>query len=436
MTRHRWCIWVGVCALVACGGGIPADNDAAVLYDTGASADAPLDVGLPFPGSGTYEVTVVDSTTYAGVPFAGAIVALDYPGGGRREQTTDANGHTTFTDVDWSRGHASFVAWAPGYNAWAYVDIAEGDVTRCFLTPLHRTTHALTGNVLHRTSPSDSLYVVSSNTFAGWGGMTQSSFTVQLFDEQPFLLTATEFTYAATGRSETATGRTVAMVEVPGATMDTSVDIDLGAPLPLSHAHGHLALPTGASTGIVDSGRAIPWVTTRESFGNMFLGGFSATSYDATAHGFDYTVDYVTLPAGRTDTVITVYSLITGGAGEGTQIVQPGYPTDALTLDTFLPSPVVAPFPAGHGVHDVITFQAPPNGAYAVAKFFADAGLVYVVVSGARSDTIRVAPPMLPSAADEATVLGGPLGVQVSLCIPTPTFDCDHMSSGPAVPLF
>ncbi|MBL0220256.1 MAG: hypothetical protein IPQ07_41100 [Myxococcales bacterium] len=289
--------------------------------------------------------------------------------------------------------------------------------------------------MLHRTSPSDALYVVSSNTFAAWTGMTGSSFTVQLADESPFLLAATEFTYAAVGRSETVSGRSVALIEVPGATMDTSVDIDLAASLPLSHAHGHLALPTGASTRIVDAGRAIPWVTTRESFGNMFLGGFSATSYDASTHGFDYTVDYVALPAGRTDTVMTIYSLITGSAGEGTQIVQSGYPTDGLVLDAFLPSPVVTPLTASHGLHDVITFEGPPTGAVALAAFIGDAGIVYVV-SAARSDTVRLEPPMLPSAADEATVLAGPLSAQVSLCVPTPTFDCDHFSSGPTVSLF
>jgi hypothetical protein len=47
-------------------------------------------------------------------PLPGATVALDAPDGRRIEQTTGADGRTTFEDLDWTMGPAAVTAYSPG----------------------------------------------------------------------------------------------------------------------------------------------------------------------------------------------------------------------------------------------------------------------------------------------------------------------------------
>lgn len=435
MTRRLAGSWLWAC-LLACGSP-QAPTDAGHLDDVLVVADAGPDAALPHPGSGTHEVTVLDTTVFPGTPLAGASVAFDYPGGGRREATTDATGRVTFRDVDWTAGEAAVVAWAPGYGAFAFVGVTEGDATPCFLAQLHRTTHRVSGNLLNRRAPGDNVFVSASSGASSFGGLAGTTYDLEVYAGAPLFVVATEFGYSSSGRTETVTDRIFAGTSIPAATADVTADIDLGAPLAIESASGHVAMPSGLSTALATGARAIPSVTTRESARSLLLGAFRSTRYDAASDGFDYVVDFVRLPAGRTDTVVTNVALVVGAFGEGTQVTLPGYPTDAPALDGFLPSPVYAPFGATHTVHDPLDLDPLPAGSGAVplAIFVGDPGVVYTI-AGARTAVRRLVPPVLPSAADEATALAGPLGLQIALCVPNATGDCDRFSAGPLTSLF
>ena len=433
--RGIWCL----AFVVGCGGTSATTDPGTRASDGGADASRATDAALrdvsAEAGTGRLVVTVLNATTYASPPFAGATVALDAPGGGRREQVTDAMGQATFSDVDWTLGPADLVVHAPGYVPSALVDVHASDTNRCYLYPSERPSTRLSGAVLHRAHPEDYVFVSASNALAGrYVPPGDDAYSLDLFDAAPITLLATEYAVVVTGRNATIAHRAFAAVDLPAATADVTADVDMSRTLPMLSAHGHINVPSGASSAIATRSRAYVTVSTREASGAFVLGAFRTVAYDDASRVFEYTADYVQLPGASRGTVTTTYSLMVGD--ENSQVTVAGYPTDGATIADLPASPAIVQPASDHAVHDPIVFSAPPSGgALAGIMIFSGGSLAYVV-SAANARTTTLTPPRLPSTADESASFAGPLTLQPYLCVPAPTtFDCDHYSAGALAPI-
>lgn len=200
----------------AAGGGTGGTGGTAAAGAGGAAgqAGAAGAAGVAGAGGATLAFLITDEN---GEPLEGAIVALDAPGGERKEGSSEADGSVTFDGVDWSAGNAAVTAYMPGHVVVSSVDFDEagfaeaqdenGEV-QVGLTSLAPTaapeTVTVSGTAANLENASH-LYTV--NIFGAnevpfvedseWGGYGSNTFKITVPKGVPFRLQAFEYEYTA-----------------------------------------------------------------------------------------------------------------------------------------------------------------------------------------------------------------------------------------------
>ena len=185
-SRHTRGLALAAVFLLACGGPAPTPGIDAAASDTGGPG---LDGG---GGGDPFIVRVVHSDR---APIAGAVVALDRPGGLRIEATTGAVGLATF-DIDWANGPFDVVAWAPGNGARANLDVDRVTYERyliegqwwMFLDALEPpSTITVSGALTNIAAPLDNVYVFATAGGDNWVGRN-GPFDLEVPSSTPFRL--------------------------------------------------------------------------------------------------------------------------------------------------------------------------------------------------------------------------------------------------------
>lgn len=145
------------------------------------------------------------------VPLEGATVALDPPTGERIEQVTDAEGKTTFSDIDWNAGTTTLTIHKDGYTMFTETGSIKAEyiqeevtLTLPSLTPSQQTSVVLSGSIVGEMDPTRNFFVnaVRTKVATEWQGTGDQSFRIRVPYNQPFTVqaTETEFEYLPSGQ--------------------------------------------------------------------------------------------------------------------------------------------------------------------------------------------------------------------------------------------
>jgi len=134
-------------------------------------------------------------------PLEGATVALDPPAGERIEQVTDAEGKTTFSDIDWTAGSTTYTIHMDGYALATIADLGaesireEVPITLPSLTLAQPESVTLSGTLtgVADTGHICAVNVVRSPMATEWQGTGSQTWGVRVPRGQPFTIQALEF---------------------------------------------------------------------------------------------------------------------------------------------------------------------------------------------------------------------------------------------------
>ncbi len=417
----------------ACGGTPTTPGVDAAGTDTGT---VPVDTGTTTGGDPVdIRVLELDET-----PIAGAVVALDRPGGARTEAMTNADGIARF-EVDWANGPFDFVAWAAGFTVRAMVRrdralyesaINEGALTIYLVPATQAETITVSGTITGRASATTNFYVYNTASFSNSSGRADT-FMLEIPPSTPFQILVLETDYrAGTGRDFTNSAvRSVLLPEQPGSATDITLDIDLS---------------TNTVTPIEVMGSfVVPAVTTSDTFFDtaqlyvtvfnggdvrFAMGGPTLGRFVESPRSVEYGLQYV-LPAAATEPQ-SFYALVDGD--RRSQATRDGVPVAGPQALDLLPVPEVRELSPGtfprvfdnvvllNAVDEASTGVVFSNGGYERYRILAPAGAGHVVI------------PPLPTGAEAAGILEGGVSRQVTFCVLTGTVPseqyCERFASG------
>jgi hypothetical protein len=387
---------------------VPADEG-------GADADADGDAdGDGDGGTGTLSVLVVSSAwpSDTETPVAGATVALDAPGGGRSELTTDATGHVNFTGLDWSAGTAAVTACNADMGLASRVGVVEADgevkleVFAMEYPPADFVE--ITGNSLNMISEANDLGVTAtvpseslSDTGPAWTMHIQPGVAFTLVGLESHQL---EPPVSHRGIKQFFDQWTV--VEHAAVTAATAIDLDFDStatPTPTT-VTGSFTGPTRSDSPLRNSGTGYFYVTSRGSQFTVTLGWPSTIDVNVDWTGYNYDGEYVQVP-GVTDPM-TVYIIATSNGVRSTAIVE-GWPTDGAHDLGFIDLPTVtapASFSTTHPMHSPIEWTAYDTDLECSVSVLRDGTSVWSIRGPTDATSITI--PAAPSTVDLPTLLG------------------------------
>ncbi|MBN1772621.1 MAG: hypothetical protein JXB32_15230 [Deltaproteobacteria bacterium] len=400
-----------------------ADGEDEAAADDGVATD---DGGA----GGTLDVLVVGSPVSPSrdwAPVEGAAVALDLPGGGRVEATTDATGRAAFDRLDWSAGTAAVTAGAEnrGLASLVGLDGSEPEVTLVlpFLGDPREGWVELSvdaENFTHATSwfdcgldlaPNEPSYYIHQATEATLPQTLLAPPGVPLtvagaewrFEELPdgFVQPLRPFC------------RELEPIDGPG-----SVVVDLATLPAPDTAVGSFRLPARADSPLRDD-IFYGWV-----FDDVLLdparrlqplerGSFGAPTRSTRAADGE-TIEYEWAWAAREgSTLVTVFDLRDAWAREDrySAVYLAGHPPDGPQDFTFLETPTVlvpASILVRHPLHDAIEWESYDSGVtptlYVEGTRFGVKVVLWQVTAPTGATTLSVPEP--PGAIDATSVLG------------------------------
>ena len=392
--------------VLGCGSNGEAAHDAGVQHDV-VGEDAAF-------ASLTVKVVhgLGDPSTWPVV--AGATAALDAPGGARVEKQTGDDGRATFTGLDFTLGTAAVTAHAPGFPLASVVGIKEQQedvVVWLWTTNAPASTVHVSGTAANMASTSHYLLVESTNQTAisqligpAWG--------LDVAPGVPFTIMALEFgaggqTVSRRGVSQTFYAWLVA--DHDAVTADTTIDLDLAQSFASKTAAGSFPLPTRTGSRLLTVGHGYVYVTNLDTDFSVTTGFSTLIDVNTGATGFDYTVEWVEVPA--ITQPLTEYYLSVS-TGENAWVIVPGYPTAGAQDIVFIDLPDIttpADFTTPYPLHDPIAWTAYEQGLGARLIVSGEAGVVWTVM--AYDDPTSLAVPQAPSTVDVVALLGTiPLG--------------------------
>ena len=382
------------------GGGTEADAEAGgdADEDGGGESDAT---------SGTLSVLVTAYDWYdeVGHPAEGATVALDKPGGERVEQTTGADGRTTFDSIDWSLGEASVTAALEGHVVHSRTGVTEADgeleigLGRRGPSP---DLVELSGSALNMALDTHSLIVGA--TVEGDGYWSDGpDWTMLVEPGTPFAIVATErHSGASMAQHMEAPIDGWLLQDHAGLTAAGTVDIDFATAAPPTVVDGSFPMPARAESRLRTDG--VGWITSGLTTGSATVGIATLTDPASDWNSIVYTAEYVEPTGVAAADVSTQYCLVQ--ADNYACAFAEGYPgagaQDVTLLD--LPRMINPPSARSYPLHDPIEWEAWDRGVYPLLIVQDDVGRVWTIRGPL--DGTRLIVPELPSTVDPTDLLG------------------------------
>jgi hypothetical protein len=341
-------------------------------------------------------------------PAAGAMVAIDLPGGGHREAIAGADGRVTFTDIDWGLGNAGIVAWAPGRIARGVADVSPSTARS-----IPSSRHPEDADVvlpLFDGSPLPVVFTVSAPKKANPQSLVEAWSTTGGFagtTGQPVEVRQRWGAYSIVAFETVSVERTPRELLAPilrwarfdglFPTPDADLALDLvsgGETLEPSRAGVRLVVAGGDDGPL---GKMTPSASTTSLESRLLLGTtVSATMIDQDA--FELTMEKVSVDG---QTPITTFGFSSPDGGS-TWVSRVGVPVDGESVDGFLPIPI--PSDVVLALHEPIVLAGTDAQAVSVLSVL-DAGLGRLLDVRAPPGTKAMHVPSLPVAA-RATILG------------------------------
>jgi hypothetical protein len=356
-----------------------------------SSSDAAPASGVP----ATEQITVFvvepqDPAAARTVPKAlsGAKVVADFADGFRSSGATDADGRVLLAATDTTKPF-SVMAYTPRHTiqvysgltvartgllpmSGAYFPAASSSDVVVTLIPLasSQETVRLSGALKNTAAEGDTVSLTTwslispAGTFKGG----DSAYRIAIPEGVPVSLIGAEWaTSAAQGRVADQSFSQWFQVDVPAATADTTLDIDVAAATKLSPTKFQVTceIPGGA-TGPFAGAKGYVRVTSIES-GGLFIGSHSHTEPIADGATFSISGEYVQVPGIHAQ----YYAYTQNTDGSFAAKFARGYPADGTAL-TGLFSPLAVTPPAS--IDQPITIGPRPPGSIAEYQLFTKGG--------------------------------------------------------------
>jgi len=415
------------------------EDDGAADADADATEDAAEEDGP----SGTLSVLVLGERLwpdYERRPVEGAIVALDEPGGGRTEATTDSEGRALFDGLDWSLGTASATAYGGenrGLGSVVGIDGSEEDVNVYVPSYLGAPTDwiEISGTALNMDDPVGHSFEIIAVEFPSLSPFSPD-WSLDVPPAVPFTLVAKEWDFvdlpSVRGMDRPVFGWIVS--EQTAVTAPTTVDMDFAFPTASTTVSGTFSYPSRLDSPLRDL-YPLGWLDARVMVSEveaMIISPFGAVSHtEVTTDGntAEYDFEFVTL----TDLPdpVTEFDLVSDWSGSRTVpaiAYVRGYPTEGAQDFSFLDQPRMVVPSSGtvrHPLHDPVEWELFDTGVRPVIVIGRrDTGrYVWTVVAPEDATTLTVPEP--PSGVDMAALLGThDLGFMFRIVSSTPTEAC------------
>ena len=366
-------------------------------------------------GGGAPSVLTITYQTPEGIGIEGGVVALDRVGGGAREEaTTGADGSVVFeaeiSDV------AALIAYKEGHTFAGMSGervVERGEVTIALTDylaelppgPPLATLSGTAANMMGAT-----LHVSTSEQFA-FHQATGPDWQVSVVEDQPFKLMASDFTVNPSGpRAVSQTLHAFYAAEPEGFSGSDTHDIDFMMSASTATLSGMVPFPSDAM--LAGEGAMYFQVKTHAD-STLSLGWPTDTAPSAGGNGFDFDATYVDMPSLSDAHPITTRFDVFAASGRQSWVTLEGAPVAGSNAVPFA-SPTTITDVAGD--HDPVTFSwAQDSHTTGIFVAYADFGDNVIGVIEVTPANTSFALPMLPSNADEATVLAG-LRVAVQTC--------------------
>jgi hypothetical protein len=391
---------------------VPVEAEAEA--EAGADADGDAETTADEGGGGTGTLTVlVNESTWPSdetPPLAGATVALDMPGGGRVEDTTDAEGRVTFEELNWAAGTAGVTAYLAGYAMASRVGIveADGEIELTLWVPgTPEEFVTVSGTALNMADETHDLQVTATvphELYADVG----PDWSIEMPTGMPFTLVGLEsHNLPSEGREIAQALDAWTILEHAAVTEDTTIDLDFDAPVTPTPTlcAGSFDLPPRAESPLRAGGFGYFWVSSLESDFTVTLGLPTHIDINGDWTAFEYEGEYLELASAVTDPM-TIY-LIARTAGERSIVIVDDYPTPGEHELAFIDLPeMVAPATPStrHPLHDPITWNAFDTDVETVVTIIRADDSVWGVRGATDATSITV--PQPPATADVAELLG------------------------------
>jgi hypothetical protein len=373
----------------------------------GADAGGGLTVLVGRFGWGTYPEGALK-------PVAGAQVALDLPGGERRELRTDPEGLAEFGDVDLSSGEAGVIAHAAGYSAVGRVGLGAADrevtlVLDAFAPPVELVE--VFGTAQHAV-PGGCLYVTATIPHLGVQCVAPPDYALHVVSDTPFTLVSWLQAWASglEPRGFEAPMLAWTRLDHPGVGSPARVDVDFADGAVPTRVSGSFALPSAAASLLAAYGRGDVLIGTAAS--GAVLGRATRTSVSGDGRAIEYELEFLELS--EVEDPQTLFVLWLPEAGEATRSVAvvEGYPGPGRHDPGFLEPPGFATVrPRLHGPLRWESYDTGVHPAVSVPREGEAQALIQVY---GPVDATSLTIPGLPSSVDEGELLGsGPLELVV-----------------------
>jgi hypothetical protein len=359
-------------------------------------------------GTGTLALQVIeygDWPDLAEIPVGDVTVALDEPGGGRTELTTDAEGRVTFEGLDWSLGTAATTLYKDGYALASRVGIEEqAEELKLSIYAMEEVPPPefveLSGTAT-MADPTHTLTVsatIPNEIFSLEG----PAWTLPVMPGLEFTLIGVESSFnSTTGREIDRTIHGWLMADHAAVTAATTVALDFTTPAAATTVSGSFTLPSRADSRLRTAGYGLVSVYS-DNYYTGLIGNSTHSDVSGDGNSIAYDVEYVQ-PAGAEP--MTVFFVVTGD--EFSRAMVGGYPTagahDAGLLDLPLLT-VPATMSTRHPLHDPMQWQLFDTDVRVLVYLFRDEQTVWTVRGPDDATTIAIPDP--PAGVDTTALLG------------------------------
>jgi hypothetical protein len=427
-------------SLAACGddtepGDADAQNetDSDVEAEAEAEAEADLDAdagGDEGGGTGSLRVLVLGTPLWTDVaewpPINGAAVALDLPGGGRTEATTDSTGRVEFTGLDWTAGTADVTAWDEGYGLASIVGLDGTDAEVTLVLPNPNDPRAdmvdLTVNFVN-TSPDAQGCGAGGIDIEWLTDFVPPDYSVVLSVQRgrTFDLAAANFSWTALPTGFDQPWESILLREAGPFDADATIEVDFATAAAVTSVNGSFGLPARTESPLRTAGMwggVLPSLTPNP--GRHFLpaydmpvGWASHAERPTGGNTMEYAMSWVA-PPGVTSPV-SEYALVDNSSEGGhlSAALVDGFPVEGAQAFTLLdgpditnPSSLTTPHPL-HGepfAWELIDTGVTPT-LYIRSPSAAVAETILWWIT-AQTDATTLTVPQPPSGVDVAEVLG------------------------------
>jgi hypothetical protein len=385
--------------------------------DGGPDTDGEVDGGET-SSFALYVADFTDSMDSSDVPLAGAVVALDKPGGERVEKTTGADGWVEFDGIDWSLGTAATTVYKENYVMRSVVNIRQEHVEEfngelwMGLLPRNPETDIVQveGTAENMVSNTNFLGVYSPN-FKTQHQHKGPVWSLDVEPNTPFTLVGVEFD----PEDEPVSDRGISQDLVQWVTVEhsgvsdatTLVELDFAASTDATHTvDGSFALPTRSESLLrTNTLGYVGVVNFNNSVFSSFFGFPRFSDISADENRFEYTLEWIE-PSGATD-VYTQYYVINNFEHYFSSIWVPGYPTAGQQDFTLLDLPrLIAPSDPSenHPLHEPLQWETFDEDLYALLFLNRGDGDIWKISTKDVGTGITV--PQPPSTVDREAFLG------------------------------